>query len=898
MPKKLRFKNGRLVYDFDDDAEYESAKKLALSGKFDDKNKFESGMTDLAVHSPFEAIPEVESVKNELLETIDPTRGSGSDSSALQGGLAELLDTITPTSLAGITGAVGGSGLSKAFGVPKKIPKKTDIGGGLLVDGPVPNKKPFKKLVDMVDSNGKAPKAKLPSSEGSLKPFPDYAGKELSEGAAFKDLDTPLKLSPEAGVLKIPDKSSRARAMIEKSGGKNIQYDEKSKIIRWTKGKEQFEANLNERFGTRNLGTSPRQLGTSDRQLGTNERSPLSKIIKGEDPSTGRGYSKESQAKIDEAKSSLGDLPGYEKERGAYGKPQAIPAVSIKGKYRYDTKLNNVDLNFSNDFDKAAYTLASGKPNNALLREIAKQTGLDEKVILAHGTRLRSQAAKGVTKLPSGSSSYDVAPKRIFGPGEEVERPSWGKELLQLPSQLKFGGDLPAMRQSYRPFLLHPVKSGLPALKNAFKARSEKGYREVLDDMSTQSPVYKRLGEYKALPADTEKLYPNIGTLDKLPSSDLDAYFLPDSRLADLPLIGSHYVKPSNRMFDAFQKTIRGKEVERLAPNLDELLAGGPDEARTLEQIINRVSDETGHGTLGELGDKAVPYLNNVFTAPRNLAAKTQFYNPLNYIPENWLNKGGLGVLNKARRNIGGTGDVAYQDFIKDQAKLLAGQGAGLYAASQAGADVDVDPFSSNFGVRFGDYKPDLFGGEMGIVREGARLASASPLRRSSRGKEYEGTPIDEDIKFLRGRLRPGAPSMLFDWRNYNPDTGARENWLGEDISKPYVEGTPEGDIAHTLMGDVADEPYSRWLAQQITPAYPGDIIDASSEGLPTALAATMLGALGSGGSTYDPFEMNPYRAPKKVIKIKRRKPGEYERKHSKPSGSDSKGGSGWTVIN
>lgn len=937
MAKKLKYKNGKFVVE--DDKQRISLPKGYLDEKDGPK------LTDLRKHSPFESIPEIEEAKEDLYDFFDPE-----GKAMLPRAIGDLL---TPTSLAEIS-AGGILGAKKPFGVPRKIPKVTRGKFGIEISERIPVDKTKKLLEESMDRLAKTDDI-LKRTEDTLKtpnvkemaPFREYQGTKLSKGEAFKDEVSLPKFTKESGMLSIPGKHARGKHLIEKSGGTDIRVSDDG-IATWIdKEGNKRSANLNERFGSRQLGTSPREQGIAPRQTGTNDRSPVLNEMrtaggvkptaaftraerlakKNKKPSLVQqvreaiknkpkrdmseeeafaGFTDEAEARLNKTRDKLGaddppldlDDPDVEKLYSGLPPPKrridkireskAQPEnLSLKGSYKYETSYNNAPLKFATDFDKAVYTLTT-KPNFAMMKEIMNKTGLTEDVIKAHGEALKKAIESGVKPGIKGmkQKTFDVPIKPLIVE-RDPEKLSLLKEAIIAPSQTKFGGDIsPALRQSFRPTVLHPIKSGLPAIKNAFRSIKEEGFNKVMEELA-ESPIYKRLEQNKALPGATEKLYPNIKELERLPSNDLGAFFTESAPLEKIPLLGKGYLKPSRRMFDSFQKTIRGKEMERLTEKIpggiDELLTD-PDLANELRAIVNRVSDETGHGTLGVKGDKALDALSYAFTAPRNLAAKFQFYNPLNYMPEGVVNKIGVGGhnLGKFRRDIGS--GVAYKDFLKDQAKLTAGTGAGLYAADQAGADVDVNPLSANFGVKFGDFKPDLFGGELGLIRQLARTAQPFNTERvSSKGNTYDRVDnYGNDLaRFFRGRVRPGLPSMAVDSIfGGDPDTGKRLNYLGEDIEMPYQEGEFGNEALDTV--GLGDKPYSRWIAQQFTPALPGDIMDASEEGLGTGLAAAGLGFFGGGSTTYNPYEFNPYKPPKKFIRVPRRKPGELEKKQRK----------------
>lgn len=668
----------------------------------------------------------------------------------------------------------------------------------------------------------------------------------------------------EVGVFGdvLSTKVQRAKKLIEESGGKKITVE--GSTISWTTPDKQKRTVdiAKERFGSRSLGTNPRATQSAPRDYSVNPRitRETDKYIGGAD-AEGLGANP-TKAQVQKGrKGELGQVTIPAAKKAKTISSQKLPAINLPGRFRLKDKVGTKSITFASDFDKAAYNLAtSKKPNQDLLAELQIQTGFDEETLVQHGIRIKNR----VDQLSSSGQPLTLKPRSVQVIGE-AEPEGIGKQILKTPSELKFSIDLPALRQSARPTVLHPIKSGLPALKRSLGSITEKGYRENLLDLNEKSPVYDILDTATALGESKGKqLYPNIGELQKLAGAkDLTDYFSgPGGWAEKIPLLGEGVVKPSKRMFDMYQRTIRGSEVERLAERIGvpvEELAKNVDSE--LGNVVRRVNDETGYGSLGPYleGSKAGELLSNVFTAPRNVAAKAQFYNPQNYFGT----KGSRYGKGPVRR-----------DFLEDQAKWVGGTAGAMGAVEALGGESEFNPLNSQFGVNIDNWRPDIFGGEKAFITTPPRLVTEA--RVSSKGNEYEGSPLEDLTKFARGRLRPGLPAMAYDALNYNPDTGARENYLGEDIAAPYDE---EVDPLGAAM--FGERPYSRWIAEQFTPALPGDISEAMEYAGPLAAAASVpLGFLGMGSASYDPYAFNPYRPPKKFIKVRKDKGGT-----SKPSG-------------
>lgn len=554
---------------------------------------------------------------------------------------------------------------------------------------------------------------------------------------------------------------------------------------------------------------------------------------------------------------AVGDLgPSPPRKGPKVVSAQAVPEVTLPGRFKLQTKYNNQPISFANNFDKAAYTLSTQKtPNQDLLQELVLQSNFDENTILQHGEKI----ANRVKSLGDAGQPIKLKPRSVSVIGEGQPE-SIGKTLLGVPSAVKFSIDLPSLRQSYMENVMHPFESGLPALKRGLSSFSEKGFRENAADMLENEPVHSILDTATALgPTKAQQFYPNINILRGLKVNDVPEYFTGTSRIKGTAL-GKYLTNPSERSYEMSQMSSRATGLNRLAKKagltVDQLVSD-PAQADELAAMVRRINENTGYGPLGKL-ESAGNALSYMFTAPRNTSAKLMRYNPLNYVPESAMRKVpkvGDWLVNKGAASRYGSG-TAYKDFITDQAKFAALMGGGAAAASAAGADVEPNPLATNFGIRFGNYKPDIAGGNLGLARLIPRLFTEDRVsargipygRRINKitGQEEMSNESNDAIRYFRSQLRPGIPAMIAD--KYLPPGGV--NFLGEDISKPF----------ESLKDTPLDIPYSRWIVQQFTPSYPSDLIDIAQDNPKLLPIAIPLGIAGMGSSTYDPYAPNPYR--------------------------------------
>jgi len=559
-------------------------------------------------------------------------------------------------------------------------------------------------------------------------------------------------------------------------------------------------------------------------------------------------------------------------------------------------KLGNRKIKFASDFDKVAYNLALSKvPDKKILSNVLKQLEKDNpnitaNTILQHGERIkiRVNQAQGKGTIKLNPRSLQII--------EPAKNPSLRRQILGLPSEYLFAGDLPTLRQHLRPVLTHPFKTGIPSVRRALKGITEKGYREELEKMPDELGLFDVLDTMDAIgPSKAKELYPYGEDLRKLSAGNTYDYFGTGNLGEKIPFLGE-LPKASRRMFDLATRSVRGTEADRMVKLLGTDVQGLAKKGHSELDAMNRsILEHSGHGPLGNF-ERAGEELSTLFTSPRNTMASAQTWNPLNYLPESALPKF---ITDKGLGGRYGTDfkSPIYRDNLKDTAKMVAGYG-GLEAADKMLGDdetINFNPLDTNVGANFGNWRPDLFGSAKGVatlipkmlqplLRKGANALDETfdtDLEDTFTGQNAKGepmnfSPMDELEKFIRYRLRPGVVSLAGDLTlGYNDDKGEPgddigtfTNAIGKDIFKPYSEDAP---IMSTPLKPLAELPGSKWIGDQFTTSWPTNVYDAyEGAGIPQAIAAALTGGLGSGSATYDPFEQetDEYRAPYKSIKV------------------------------
>lgn len=201
-------------------------------------------------------------------------------------------------------------------------------------------------------------------------------------------------------------------------------------------------------------------------------------------------------------------------------------------------------------------------------------------------------------------------------------------------------------------------------------------------------------------------------------------------------------IKSFEQMYTTFLDTQRVERFAQFKRAIDK--AGlAPEEAqKAYKAAAEWINIATGRGSLGQRIDKSFEALNFFLFSPRYVASRLNVFNPAMYI-RNASSPGGRAVLK---------GQMA--DLVQ-----FAGTVASvMYMAKAAGADVQLNPNSSDFlKVRFGNTRYDLGAGLQQVMRLIYRVG-ADIGRAARREKPKPGqTAIDIGETFLSYKLSPPA---------------------------------------------------------------------------------------------------------------------------------------------
>lgn len=234
-------------------------------------------------------------------------------------------------------------------------------------------------------------------------------------------------------------------------------------------------------------------------------------------------------------------------------------------------------------------------------------------------------------------------------------------------------------------------------------------------------------------------------------------------------------VKASSRGFTGFLNYVR---FNRFTSLLQAARLRGEDVtvgSRVVRDIAKTVNDFTGRGAIGK-DDKyasVVPALNTAFFSPRKISATMNMFNPVRYLDP----------------RISPTARIAATRQLVGSLIATAGF---LELAHLAGASVDINPTSTNFGkAKFGKTTLDFTGGNAIYVRLLARIATGQEISSSGKktllntGKFGETTKADLAVSFFRDKLSPVA-STLADVLYGKDAIGQKPTFANEAQDKLY----------------------------------------------------------------------------------------------------------------
>lgn len=308
------------------------------------------------------------------------------------------------------------------------------------------------------------------------------------------------------------------------------------------------------------------------------------------------------------------------------------------------------------------------------------------------------------------------------------------KKGISAVRALTVGGDVSSpFRQSWIQTFAHPIE-GAKNIKGMFNALSEKGYERISNEIR-QNPYFKEAGD--------AKLALTKGLLENKPEEQFEGTKVIEDLLKKGHLGAVNLFSPTERAYTQYLNKTRMDSFQRGM----ELLEGKygkrsvPEESkRTLAKWVN---SSTGRGEFNSKNwEAASTALNQVLFSPRLLKSRIDVFNPME-----WQR---MAKEEPAVAKMAGT----------EIARSAAFVGSMVAAAAAAGAKVEKDPRSPDFGkIRIGNHSIDPWGGYQQYIRYAAQLVTQE--RKNAYGEIKKSAPGDTVANFVRSKLAP-VPGFLW----------------------------------------------------------------------------------------------------------------------------------------
>lgn len=337
----------------------------------------------------------------------------------------------------------------------------------------------------------------------------------------------------------------------------------------------------------------------------------------------------------------------------------------------------------------------------------------------------------------------------------------YGAEVLNTGRAIMTSFDLSAvLRQGGFTTFGHPIMAlkNFPDMIRAFG--SEKAQFRINEELKNRSnaPLYKQSGLFVADDSGA--------SLSKME----EAYM---SRWAKkIPVVAG-----SERAYVTFLNKIRADSFDSMYKNLGGKERVSPVEAKAIANFVNVT---TGRGNMGGAAQAAVA-LNTAFFAPRYVVSRFQTL---------------LG-----QPMYGGTMRTRFA-VAKEYARFLAGAATVYALAKGAGATVETDPRSSDFGkLKFGNTRVDPLAGLsqttvlMSRLGAGETKTGAGKIVPIRGDKVPYGTGNSADViaRFLRTKLSPAIGGAV--------DLLAGKNVVGQPVT---AASTAKQMVIPLSFGDIA----------------------------------------------------------------------------------------------
>lgn len=371
------------------------------------------------------------------------------------------------------------------------------------------------------------------------------------------------------------------------------------------------------------------------------------------------------------------------------------------------------------------------------------------------GISITSTEAKKITEL-----SKEITKRRNFS--SEKERIAYGNAILDLQDYMEEKTKVPASLSKNIVNVLNlprtlmstwdlsaPLRQGwgmlgrkefYVAFKEMFKYfASESAYKNIMADIITR-PTYNLMMSSQL----------HITKLSGKLEQREEAFM---SNLAD-KIPG---VKHSERAYTGFLNKLRADVFDSIYYQAEKSGEDVTKGSKVVDDIAGMINTFTGSGNVQFLSSGKedgritgfIPIANNFLFSPRKIAATINMFNPVQYVKMS---------------------PVVRKEAIRNLVTSVSMTGMVLALAAMAGAEIELNPTSSDFGkVKIGNTRFDFTGGNGNYITLLARLitgqtkSTVTELSKELGDGFGSNTRLDVLQNFTRNKLSPVA-SFVADW--------------------------------------------------------------------------------------------------------------------------------------
>lgn len=354
------------------------------------------------------------------------------------------------------------------------------------------------------------------------------------------------------------------------------------------------------------------------------------------------------------------------------------------------------------------------------------------------------------------------------------------------------------------------------AIRNEILSRPYFRPRPLLDEMG-QAVIDTRTGLPKMRESFAEEIGLHITDFTH-PLTKKEEQFISSELLEAIPGYG-RFVRGSNRSYTTFLNKMRADVFDSWMKDMKGMGINPEVDLVKAKKMAEYINNATGRGSLGKKFEENINELNTVFFSPRLIASRLQLMNPRNYL---------------------GKDPQIRKEYWKSFFSIMGAGTTALTLAKGAGADVNLNPTSADFGkAKWGNVRLDPWGGFQQYAVLAARLrpewSPTIPFLDDPGGNKFTSSTRDNAApRTLGSGITPTRRDLLVDFggNKLEPIFRFAWDWLSATPNRPFSA--------------------SEQLKNSLVPIIVQDLVEIAQED-PALLPLILPASVGMGTQTYGP---------------------------------------------